>query len=115
MIHAVTWHDGERWLAALDASEADGEGVLAEQTPLADFAQERKYGTFSREDACNFGVHFYDGGAILSIVVECGTFPSSSPQIPSSALAPFSFPLYTHVLLAPSLVECHPSVFQTIL
>jgi len=95
MIHAVVWHDGERWLAALDTSETSaegsGEGLLADQTPLADFALERKYGTFSREDACNYGVHFYEEGDVLSIVVECGA-PSTSLLHPLSPLSLLPFP-----------------------
>jgi len=78
MIHAVVWNDGERWLAALDTTETNeegsGKGVLADQTPLADFALDRQFGTFSREDACNYGLHFYSDGDVLSIVVECGGY-----------------------------------------
>jgi hypothetical protein len=92
MIHVVVWNDGEKWLAVLDTTEMNeegsGKGLLAEQTPLADYALERQYGTFSREDACNYGLHFYSDGNVLSIVVECGGFLSCSIHHPArSAVA----------------------------
>ena len=34
---------------------------------------ERKFGTFSAEDACNFVLNIYDDGAVLSIVVDAGS------------------------------------------
>ena len=34
---------------------------------------ERKFGTFSAEDACNFVLNIYDEGALLSIVVDAGS------------------------------------------
>lgn len=75
-MHCVVWNDGEKWQAAVDTSdmyeEEASKGKLADATALADFQAERQYGTFSAEDACNFGVHIYDEGNVLSIVVESG-------------------------------------------
>jgi tripeptidyl-peptidase-2 len=48
------------------------QGLLADYTPLADFAVERKYGLFSEQDACAYGVKIYDEGNTLSIVVDAG-------------------------------------------
>lgn len=76
LIHAVVWNDGDKWLTALDTSDVyepgSGKGLLADYTPLADFGLERQFGTFSAEDACNYGVHVYQDGNLLSVVVECG-------------------------------------------
>ena len=76
LIHAVVWNDGDKWLTALDTSDLhkpeSGEGALADYRPLADFSLERQYATFSAEDACNYGVHVYEEGNLLSVVVECG-------------------------------------------
>ena len=47
-------------------------GKLADAPALADFDSERQFGTFSAEDACNYGIHIYDKGNVLSIVVESG-------------------------------------------
>ena len=44
------------------------------QTAVALLMQtERKFGTFSAEDACNFVLNIYDDGAVLSIVVDAGS------------------------------------------
>lgn len=81
MLHCVVWNDGERWLSAIDTSDMyspdAAKGRLADYTPLNDFNVDRRFETFSAEDACNYGVHVYDSGNVLSIVVESGgRFPS---------------------------------------
>ena len=40
---------------------------------MCDLQEERVYGTFSAEDACNFALNIYDDGAVLSIVVDAGS------------------------------------------
>eukprot|EP00198_Chlamydomonas_reinhardtii_P006605 XP_001695941.1 predicted protein [Chlamydomonas reinhardtii] len=76
LIDAVVWHDGAAWRAALDTSAlhpaGSGAGALAAFTPLTNYADEHKYGTFSELDACNFVLNILDGGRTLSVVVDCG-------------------------------------------
>ena len=76
LLHCVVWNDGEKWVAAVDTSDLyvpdSDEGKLADYSPLTDFDKQHKFATFSAEDACNYGVHIYDEGNILSIVVEAG-------------------------------------------
>lgn len=42
-------------------------------TSIVDEQAERKYGTFSAEDACNFALNIYEEGNVLSIVVDAGS------------------------------------------
>ena len=78
-IDCVVWHDGEKWLAALDTSqiyvlaEDDACGKLADFEPLTNYRDCRRYGTFSALDACNFALNIYDEGNTLSIVVDAGS------------------------------------------
>lgn len=95
------WQDGSTWRVALDTSDlyanydssssssgktdsssgnskgAGGsskpaQGLLADFTPMADFAVEQQYGFFSDQDGCAYGVKIYDEGNTLSIVVDAG-------------------------------------------
>lgn len=84
LLHCVVWNDGEKWRAAIDTSDLyeansgkSGEGRLADYEPLTDFEIDQRFATFSAEDACNYGVHIYEDGCILSIVVESGKRCSS--------------------------------------
>jgi tripeptidyl-peptidase-2 len=43
---------------------------------MADFDHQQEYRTFTRQDSFNFGVHIYDQGKILSIVVDAGAHGS---------------------------------------
>ena len=76
-MHCVVWHDGAKFMAALDTSDmfepGSGRGALADFEPLTDYRDCRRHGTFSAEDACNFAVNIYDDGATLSIVVDAGS------------------------------------------
>lgn len=98
ILDCVVWHDGSTWRVALDTSDmytsydislngssstdasssskkgesGKQQGLLADFTPLADFAVERKYGLFSEQDGCAYGVKVYDEGNTLSIVVDAG-------------------------------------------
>ena len=87
LIYCAVFHDGLTWRVALDTAdiytysdegtmEGDVKGLLADFEPLASFAEERKFGTFSALDACNFGVNVYDEGRTLSIVVDAGAHGS---------------------------------------
>ncbi|XP_073032784.1 LOW QUALITY PROTEIN: tripeptidyl-peptidase 2 [Primulina eburnea] len=74
VIDAVVWHDGEVWRAALDTQSLDdvsGCGKLADFVPLTNYRIERKFGIFSKFDACAFVLNIYDEGNVLSIVTDC--------------------------------------------
>ncbi|CAM6096265.1 unnamed protein product [Calypogeia fissa] len=73
VIDAVVWHDGEVWRVALDTQDLEGDtgsGKLADFSPLTNYRIERKYGTFSRLDACTFVTNVYDNGNVLSLVTD---------------------------------------------
>ncbi|OMO97822.1 hypothetical protein COLO4_14332 [Corchorus olitorius] len=73
IIDAVVWHDGEVWRVALDTQSLGDDpncGKLADFVPLTNYRIERKYGMFSKLDACSFVVNVYDEGNILSIVTD---------------------------------------------
>ena len=86
-MHTVVWKDSqEEWQVALDTSdmyELDStEGRLEDFKPLGEFHIKQEYRAFSAEDACNYGVHVYSGGDVLSIFTGAGILPwSSIPQI----------------------------------
>ncbi|GLJ21474.1 hypothetical protein SUGI_0396320 [Cryptomeria japonica] len=74
VIDAVVWNDGDVWRAAFDTQdlEEDAEcGKVANFTPLTNYRTEKKYGVFSRLDACTFSVNIYNNGSILSVVTDC--------------------------------------------
>ncbi|XP_041002868.1 tripeptidyl-peptidase 2-like [Juglans microcarpa x Juglans regia] len=74
VIDAVVWHDGEAWRAALDTQSLEDDldsGKLANFIPLTNYRAERKFGVFSKLDACSFVANVYDEGKILSIVTDC--------------------------------------------
>lgn len=73
VIDAVVWHDGELWRVALDTQSLEDDpncGKLADFVPLTNFRIERKFGIFSKLDACTFVANIYDEGNILSIVTD---------------------------------------------
>ncbi|KAK9063197.1 hypothetical protein SSX86_017067 [Deinandra increscens subsp. villosa] len=73
VIDAVVWHDGEVWRVALDTQSLEDDpacGKLADFVPLTNFKIERKYGVFSKLDACTFVTNVYNEGSILSIVTD---------------------------------------------
>ncbi|KAK4796287.1 hypothetical protein SAY86_028613 [Trapa natans] len=73
IIDAVVWHDGEVWRVALDTQSIEDDpdcGKLADFEPLTNFRIERKYGMFSKLDACTFVVNIFDEGNVLSIVTD---------------------------------------------
>ena len=54
------------------SSGGSSKGLLADFTPLADFAVERQYGVFSDRDGCAYAVKVYDEGNTTCIVVDAG-------------------------------------------
>lgn len=74
VIDAVVWHDGEVWRVALDTQSLEdepGKGKLTDFVPLTNYRKERKFGIFSKLDACTFVTNVYEKGNILSIVTDC--------------------------------------------
>ncbi|KAK7343691.1 hypothetical protein VNO77_12634 [Canavalia gladiata] len=72
-IDAVVWHDGEVWRVALDTHSLEDDpdcGKLANFVPLTNYRTERKYGVFSKLDACTYVVNVYDNGNVLSMVTD---------------------------------------------
>ena len=65
----LVWHDGERWMAAIDTHE---DGDFTNETPLTNFRDSLRFATFPGETLVNFAVNIYDEGDTLSIVVDCG-------------------------------------------
>ncbi|XP_021765110.1 tripeptidyl-peptidase 2-like [Chenopodium quinoa] len=74
VIDAVVWNDGEFWRVALDTQSLEdepGKGKLADFVPLTNYRIERKYGIFSKLDACSFVTNVFEEGNVLSIVTDC--------------------------------------------
>ncbi|TKY51308.1 Tripeptidyl-peptidase 2 [Spatholobus suberectus] len=72
-IDAVVWFDGEVWRVALDTQclEDDPDcGKLANFVPLTNYRTEKKYGIFSKLDACTYVVNVYNDGNVLSMVTD---------------------------------------------
>ncbi|CAA7390916.1 unnamed protein product [Spirodela intermedia] len=73
VIDVVAWYDGNVWRAALDTHSLEDDpenGKLVDFVPLTNFRTERKYGIFSRLDACSFVINIYEGGNVVSIVTD---------------------------------------------
>ena len=47
------------------------QGLLSDFTPMTDFHHARQWASFSATDSCNFGVHIYEEGKVLSLVTDC--------------------------------------------
>ncbi|KMT16382.1 hypothetical protein BVRB_3g055270 [Beta vulgaris subsp. vulgaris] len=74
VIDAVVWNDGEVWRVALDTQSFEDEpdkGKLADFVPLTNYRIERKFGIFSKLDACSYVTNVYEEGNVLSIVTDC--------------------------------------------
>ncbi|KAL5981499.1 tripeptidyl-peptidase II Tpp2 [Asimina triloba] len=75
VVDAVVWNDGDTWRVALDTQTLEdddsGIGKLADFVPMANYRTERKYGIFSKLDACSFVTNVYNEGNVLSIVTDC--------------------------------------------
>lgn len=74
ILDCVVWHDGSKWLAALDTSElhseGSGDGKLAAFVPMTNYRDEHQFSTFSGTTAGNFVCNIYNDGNTLSIVVD---------------------------------------------
>lgn len=74
ILDCVVWHDGLRWLAAIDTTdlfgEGSSEGKLADFDPITNYCDGHQFSTFSRIDAGNFVCNIYNDGNLLSIVVD---------------------------------------------
>uniref|UniRef100_A0A5B6YUZ2 Tripeptidyl-peptidase 2 n=1 Tax=Davidia involucrata TaxID=16924 RepID=A0A5B6YUZ2_DAVIN len=107
VIDAVVWHDGELWRVALDTQTLEDEpecGKLAVFEPLTNYRIERKFGTFSKLDACTFVANVYDEGKILSIVTDCSPHGTHVAGI-ATAFHPKE-PLLNGVAPGAQLVSC---------
>ncbi|KAJ0970189.1 hypothetical protein J5N97_023066 [Dioscorea zingiberensis] len=74
VIDIVVWNDGDVWRVAVDTQgleDGSGNGKLADFVPLTNYRNERKYGIFSKLDACSFVTNVYDEGNLVSIVTDC--------------------------------------------
>jgi tripeptidyl-peptidase-2 len=65
----LTFHDGERWQAAVDTTET---GDFAAATQMTDYRVSRQFSTFDSESNLNYAVNVFDDGATLSLVCDCG-------------------------------------------
>ncbi|KAL2324539.1 hypothetical protein Fmac_023597 [Flemingia macrophylla] len=72
-IDALVWYDGDVWRVALDTQSLEDDpdcGKLANFVPLTNYRTERKYGIFSKLDACTYVVNVYNDGNVLSMVTD---------------------------------------------
>ncbi|KAG6541056.1 hypothetical protein Mapa_017543 [Marchantia paleacea] len=107
IIDAVVWHDGEVWRAALDTQDMDGDsglGKLIDFIPMTNYRLERRYGIFSRMDACSFVTNIYDEGNILSIVTDSS--PHGTHVAGITAAYHSKEPLLNGVAPGAQLVSC---------
>ncbi|PON90851.1 Tripeptidyl peptidase [Trema orientale] len=107
IIDAVVWHDGEVWRVALDTQSLEDDpdnGKLANFVPLTNFRTERKFGVFSKLDACTVVVNVYDEGNILSIVTDSSPHGTHVAGI-ASAFHPKE-PLLNGVAPGAQLISC---------
>lgn len=107
VIDAVVWHDGELWRVALDTQsfeDESGSGRLADFIPLTNYREERKYGIFSKMDACTFTVNVYNEGDVLSIVTDSSPHGTHVAGI-TAAFHPTD-PLLNGVAPGAQLISC---------
>ncbi|XP_045813598.1 tripeptidyl-peptidase 2-like isoform X2 [Trifolium pratense] len=106
-IDAVVWYDGEVWRVALDTQSLEDDsdsGKLANFVPLTNYRTERKYGVFSKLDACTFVVNVYNDGNVLSIVTDCSPHGTHVAGI-ATAFHPEE-PLLNGVAPGAQLISC---------
>ena len=70
LFDVVAYSDGTRWWVVVDTTE---DGDLRGITPLTNYRDQNKYGTFSSVDLMNYTVNIYDQGNVVSIVTTCGS------------------------------------------
>ncbi|KAL5567987.1 hypothetical protein UlMin_024562 [Ulmus minor] len=107
IIDAVVWHDGEVWRVALDTQSLEDDadcGKLADFVPLTNFRIERKFGIFSKLDACTVVANVYDEGNVLSLVTDSSPHGTHVAGI-TSAFHPKE-PLLNGVAPGAQLISC---------
>ncbi|CAJ1977041.1 unnamed protein product [Sphenostylis stenocarpa] len=106
-IDAVVWYDGEVWRVALDTQSLEDDpdcGKLANFVPLTNYRTEKKYGIFSRLDACTYVVNVYNDGNVLSMVTDCSPHGTHVAGI-AAAFHPEE-PLLNGVAPGAQLISC---------
>ncbi|PNY09227.1 tripeptidyl-peptidase 2-like protein, partial [Trifolium pratense] len=106
-VDAVVWHDGEVWRAALDTQSLEDDpdcGLLANSVPLTNYRIERKFGVFSKLDACTFVANIYNNGNVLSVVTDCSPHATHVAGI-AAAFHPTE-PLLNGVAPGAQLISC---------
>lgn len=107
VVDAVVWHDGDVWRAALDTQSLEDDpdcGMLANCVPLTNYRIERKYGVFSKLDACTFVVNVFNNGNVLSVVTDCSPHATHVAGI-AAAFHPKE-PLLNGVAPGAQLISC---------
>lgn len=107
IIDVVVWNDGDVWRVAVDTrdlEDGDEHGKLADFVPLTNYRIERKYGIFSKLDACSFVANVYDEGNLLSIVTDCSPHGTHVAGI-ATAFHPKE-PLVNGVAPGAQLISC---------
>ncbi|ONK71943.1 uncharacterized protein A4U43_C04F14000 [Asparagus officinalis] len=107
IIDLVVWNDGDVWRVAVDTQsfEDDSEhGKLADFVPLTNYRTERKFGIFSKLDACSFITNVYDEGNLVSLVTDCSPHGTHVAGI-ATAFHPEE-PLLNGVAPGAQLISC---------
>uniref|UniRef100_A0A0D3F8K4 tripeptidyl-peptidase II n=1 Tax=Oryza barthii TaxID=65489 RepID=A0A0D3F8K4_9ORYZ len=107
VIDIVAWHDGDVWRVAVDTQGLEGNkncGKLADFVPLTNYRLERKFGIFSKLDACSFVANIYDDGNLVSIVTDCSPHATHVAGI-AAAFHPDE-PLLNGVAPGAQLISC---------
>ncbi|KAL9317577.1 hypothetical protein ACSQ67_014094 [Phaseolus vulgaris] len=106
-IDAVVWYDGEVWRVAIDTQSLEDDpdcGKLANFVPLTNYRTEKKYGIFSKLDACTYVVNVYNDGNVLSMVTDCSPHGTHVAGI-AAAFHPEE-PLLNGVAPGAQLISC---------
>ena len=72
IVYCLTWHDGERYQAALKVCTGTESPDFQDEESMTDFKEKRQHRRFTEIDACSYAVNIFDHGATLSIVVDAG-------------------------------------------
>ncbi|KAF0915843.1 hypothetical protein E2562_039168 [Oryza meyeriana var. granulata] len=107
VIDIVAWHDGDVWRVAVDTQGLEGNkncGKLADFIPLTNYRLERKFGIFSKLDACSFVANIYNDGNLVSIVTDCSPHATHVAGI-AAAFHPDE-PLLNGVAPGAQLISC---------
>lgn len=107
VIDVVVWNDDDVWRVAVDTqSFEDGSehGKLADFVPLTNYRIERKFGIFSKLDACSFVTNVYDEGNLVSLVTDCSPHGTHVAGI-ATAFHPEE-PLLNGVAPGAQLISC---------